>query len=80
MASLFEAIPTISGTQSRVYTPDIITVFLMTYYNWIIFFIGVFLILYTTRRHFFPKKQDPLDFEERQLTLWERYQEWIRRD
>jgi hypothetical protein len=76
--ALLEAMPNIPGSYSRIYTPDLLTIFLLTYYNWIIFFIGVYLILYATRRLFFPEKHDPLDFEERQLSLWDRFMEWVK--
>ena len=78
--ALFNAVPTLIGTPIRSYTPDLITFFFLTYYNWIIFFIGVFLILYATRMRFFPKKQDPLDFEEMKPSLWDRFVEWVRHE
>jgi len=47
---LFEAVPTL--VETRVYEPDIITQFLVTYYNWIVFTISLFVILYGIRWYY----------------------------
>jgi len=47
-----------------IYNPDPIITFVSVYYNWIIFGVGLFLILYAARRRFFPKHVDPLEFED----------------
>ena len=49
---LFEAVPTLVGVESRVYEPDLISQLLFTYYNWIIFTISLFVILYGIRWYY----------------------------
>jgi hypothetical protein len=57
-------IPTLIGTHTVQYSTDPVTIFLYTYYNWIIFGIGVFLIIFSIRQLYLKKKKDPLHYED----------------
>ena len=46
MTELFEAVPKLTGLPERVYQLDPISLFIFTYYNWILFAISLFVIVY----------------------------------
>lgn len=52
MTELFEAVPKLTGLPERVYQLDPISLFIFTYYNWILFAISLFVIVYALRKRF----------------------------